>query len=113
MRRVLINRYLAKIDDLRLGSGRSNEQVIRPAFRRLLEDWATDQKLKFIEEYPYDTSLKSRDRAAVKRGRSRTSVKSKLKRLCNPLISWSRGKRPSSDAPGCPRGQGLSPAAGR
>lgn len=35
MSRVLINRYLAKIDELRAISGRTNEQIIRPAFRRL------------------------------------------------------------------------------
>lgn len=51
MSRVLINRYLAKIDELRAVSGRTNEQIIRPAFRRLLEDWAADRKLIFIEEY--------------------------------------------------------------
>ena len=60
MSRLLINRYLARIDELRKISGRSNEQIIRPAFRRLLEDWATDAKLIFIEEYPFETSLRTR-----------------------------------------------------
>ena len=62
MSRVLINRYLAKIDELRAVSGRSNEQIIRPAFRRLLEDWAADRKLIFLEEYQIDSAQKSKVR---------------------------------------------------
>lgn len=62
MSRVLINRYLAKIDELRAISGRTNEQVIRPAFRRLLEDWASDRKLIFIEEYQIESAQKTKVR---------------------------------------------------
>lgn len=62
MSRVLINRYLAKIDELRAVSGRSNEQIICPAFRRLLEDWAADRKLIFLEEYQIDTAQKTKVR---------------------------------------------------
>lgn len=54
-----INQYLAEIDRLRKFSGISNEQVIRPAFRRLLDAWATSAKLIFLEEFPYQTTMKS------------------------------------------------------
>lgn len=54
-----INQYLAEIDRLRKFSGISNEQVIRPAFRRLLDAWATSAKLVFLEEFPHQTTMKS------------------------------------------------------
>ncbi len=59
MSQQLINQYLAEIDRLRRFSGLSNEQIIRPAFRRLLEAWAASDKLVFLEEFPYSTGLKT------------------------------------------------------
>ncbi|MDX0124485.1 N-6 DNA methylase [Sinorhizobium meliloti] len=59
MSQQLINQYLSEIDRLRRFSGLSNEQIIRPAFRRLLEAWASSDKLVFLEELPYATGLKT------------------------------------------------------
>lgn len=59
MSQQLINQYLSEIDRLRRFSGLSNEQIIRPAFRRLLEAWALSDKLVFLEEFPYATGLKT------------------------------------------------------
>lgn len=60
MSHLLIQQYLGEIDRTRRFSGVSNEQVIRPAFRRLLDQWATSHKLIFLEEYPFQTSLKTK-----------------------------------------------------
>lgn len=60
MSQLLIQQYLGEIDRTRRFSGVSNEQVIRPAFRRLLDQWATSHKLIFLEEYLYQTSLKTK-----------------------------------------------------
>ncbi|WP_234835245.1 N-6 DNA methylase [Sinorhizobium meliloti] len=59
MSQQLINQYLTEIDRLRKFSGISNEQVIRPAFRRLLDAWAASSKLVFLEEFPYQTTIKT------------------------------------------------------
>lgn len=59
MSQQLINQYLSEIDRLRKFSGLTNEQVIRPAFRRLLDAWATSSKLVFLEEFPHQTTMKS------------------------------------------------------
>ncbi|MGQ7792708.1 type ISP restriction/modification enzyme [Faunimonas sp. B44] len=59
MSQLLVNQYLAEIERIRTFSGVSGEQVIRPAFRRLLDNWASSQKLVFLEEYPYQTSQKT------------------------------------------------------
>lgn len=59
MSQQLVNQYLSEIDRLRKFSGTLNEQVIRPAFRRLLDTWASANKLVFMEEYPYQTSMKT------------------------------------------------------
>lgn len=59
MSQQLINQYLGEIDRLRKFSGLTNEQVIRPAFRRLLDAWATSNKLVFLEEYPVQTTIKT------------------------------------------------------
>lgn len=59
MSQLLIQQYLNEIDRLRKFSGVSNEQVIRPAFRRLLDNWASSQKLVFLEEYPHLTTQKT------------------------------------------------------
>jgi len=60
MSHLLIQQYLSEIDRVRRFSGVSNEQVIRPAFRRLLDQWATAHKLIFLEEYLYQTGLKTK-----------------------------------------------------
>ena len=59
MSQLLVQNYLSEIDRLRRFSGVNNEQVIRSAFKRLLDQWANSLKLAFIEELPYQTSLKS------------------------------------------------------
>ncbi|MEX0409072.1 type ISP restriction/modification enzyme [Aquibium sp. LZ166] len=59
MSQLLVQNYLNEIDRLRKFSGVTNEQVIRPAFRRLLDQWATSHKLVFLEEYPFATSQKT------------------------------------------------------
>ncbi|MBX5130679.1 N-6 DNA methylase [Rhizobium lentis] len=59
MSQQLINQYLGEIDRLRKFSGLANEQIIRPAFRRLLDSWASSDKLVFLEEYPVQTALKT------------------------------------------------------
>ncbi|MGV1802864.1 type ISP restriction/modification enzyme [Agrobacterium vitis] len=59
MSQQLVNQYLSEIDRLRKFSGTLNEQVIRPAFRRLLDTWASAHKLVFMEEYPFQTSMKT------------------------------------------------------
>ncbi|TBG01342.1 type ISP restriction/modification enzyme [Rhizobium leguminosarum] len=59
MSQQLINQYLSEIDRLRKFSGLANEQIIRPAFRRLLDSWSSSNKLVFLEEYPVQTSLKT------------------------------------------------------
>ncbi|MBX3581471.1 MAG: N-6 DNA methylase [Rhizobiaceae bacterium] len=59
MSQLLVQQYLNEIDRLRKFSGVTNEQVIRPAFRRLLDNWASAQKLVFLEEYPHQTTQKT------------------------------------------------------
>ncbi len=59
MSALLVQAYLNEIDRIRKFSGVVNEQVIRPAFRRLLDDWSKAQKLVFLEEYPAVTSQKT------------------------------------------------------
>ncbi|MDP3546239.1 MAG: type ISP restriction/modification enzyme [Phreatobacter sp.] len=59
MSQMLVQAYLNEIDRIRRFSGVVNEQVIRPAFRRLLDDWSKAQKLVFLEEYPAVTSQKT------------------------------------------------------
>ncbi len=59
MSQLLVQAYLNEIDRIRRFSGVVNEQVIRPAFRRLLDDWSKAQKLVFLEEYPAVTSQKT------------------------------------------------------
>ena len=59
MSQLLINQYLNDIDRIRKFSGSVNEQVIRRAFRHLLDTWASSQKLVFLEEIPVETSMKT------------------------------------------------------
>jgi hypothetical protein len=56
---LLIQSYLSDIDRLKKFSGVTNEQVIRPAFRRILESWSNSNRLVFLEEYPFNTTLKT------------------------------------------------------
>lgn len=60
MSQLLVQTYLNKLDQLHKISGVKTEQVIRPAFRRLLDDWARSQGLIFVEELEYVTSLKTK-----------------------------------------------------
>jgi predicted helicase len=59
MSQQLVNQYLGEIDRLRKISGLSNEQIIRPAFRRLLDTWAASMRLVFLEEFPFQTGMKT------------------------------------------------------
>lgn len=59
MSQLLVQNYLGELDRLRKFSGSLNEQIIRPAFRRLLDAWSSAQKLVFLEEQPYQTSMKT------------------------------------------------------
>ncbi|GIL03064.1 MAG: hypothetical protein BroJett030_29630 [Alphaproteobacteria bacterium] len=59
MSQLLVQNYLNEIDRLRKFSGLSNEQVIRPAFRRLLDSWAASKQLVFLEEFPHQTTQKT------------------------------------------------------
>jgi predicted helicase len=59
MSQLLVQNYLGELDRLRKFSGSLNEQIIRPAFRRLLDAWSSAQKLVFLEEQPYQTSVKT------------------------------------------------------
>jgi predicted helicase len=43
-----------------MASGTVTEQVVRPAFRRLLEHWARAENLVFVEELEYGTPLKTK-----------------------------------------------------
>lgn len=56
---LLVQSYLSDIDRLRKFSGVTNEQVIRPAFRRLLESWSISNHLVFLEEFPFNTALRT------------------------------------------------------
>ncbi|WP_187969325.1 type ISP restriction/modification enzyme [Aquibium microcysteis] len=59
MSQLLVQNYLNEIDRIRKYSGVVNEQVLRPAFRRLLDHWATAQRLVFLEEFPFPTTQKT------------------------------------------------------
>jgi predicted helicase len=59
MSRIQVQSYLSRIDQLRRVSGATNEVIVSQAFARLLEDWATDQKLIFIQQYPHETPQKT------------------------------------------------------
>lgn len=58
MSQLLIQTYLSDLSRLKMASGADTEQVIRPAFRRLLEHWARAEDLIFVEELEYVTPLK-------------------------------------------------------
>ncbi len=60
MSQLLIQTYLNKLDELHKITGVKTEQVIRPAFRRLLDDWARSKNLIFVEELEYATPLKTK-----------------------------------------------------
>ena len=57
MSQLLIQTYLSDLNRLKVTSGVTTEQVIRPAFRRLLEHWARAENLVFVEELEYATTL--------------------------------------------------------
>jgi len=60
MSQLLINAYHAELDRLAKFSGMRSEQVIRPAFRRLLDQWARSRELIFIEELEHLTPRKTK-----------------------------------------------------
>jgi len=55
----LINDYLAELDVLKKVSGRTNESIVREAFKDLLKAWGKQQRLVFIAEYPVKTTMKT------------------------------------------------------
>lgn len=59
MSRIQVQSYLSRIEQLRRVSGASNEVIVSQAFARLLEDWATDQKLIFVQQHAYETPQKT------------------------------------------------------
>ncbi|MDZ4067820.1 MAG: type ISP restriction/modification enzyme, partial [Tabrizicola sp.] len=59
MSRIQVESYLSRIDQLRRVSGATNEVIVSQAFARLLEDWATDQKLIFVQQHAYETPQKT------------------------------------------------------
>lgn len=60
MSQLLIQTYLSDLSRLKTASGVETEQVIRPAFRRLLEHWARAEDLIFVEELEYNTPQKTK-----------------------------------------------------
>jgi hypothetical protein len=60
MSQLLIQTYLSELNRLKMTSGVVTEQVIRPAFRRLLDHWARAEDLVFIEELEYATPLQTK-----------------------------------------------------
>lgn len=59
MSRIQVQSYLSRIDQLRRVSGSTSEVIVSQAFARLLEDWAQDQKLIFVQQHPYETTQKT------------------------------------------------------
>jgi hypothetical protein len=59
MSQVLIHEYLAELDRLKRTSGRSNESIVREAFKDLLKAWGGAQDLVFVAEYPLKTAAKA------------------------------------------------------
>ncbi len=55
----LVQAYSAEIDRIRRVTGSVTEQVLRKAFRRLIDDWSRSLNLLFVEEYEYRTSQKT------------------------------------------------------
>jgi hypothetical protein len=60
MSQLLIQTYLSDLSRLKMTSGVDTEQVIRPAFRRLLDHWSRADGLVFVEELEYLTTLKTK-----------------------------------------------------
>lgn len=60
MSQLLIQTYLSELNRLKTVSGVTGEQVIRPAFRRLLDHWARSADLVFVEELEYATPLRTK-----------------------------------------------------
>jgi hypothetical protein len=60
MSQLLVQTYLSELNRLMMTSGVATEQVIRPAFRRLLDHWARAEDLVFVEELEYATPLKTK-----------------------------------------------------
>jgi hypothetical protein len=55
MSQVLINAYLAQLDQLKKVGGPSRESVVREAFKDLLKNWGRQQDLVFIPEYKLES----------------------------------------------------------
>jgi predicted helicase len=59
MSQLLINTYLNDLATLKRVSGRTNESVVREAFKDLLKSWGKSHNLVFITEHAMTTSFKT------------------------------------------------------
>jgi len=60
MSKVLINKYLTELAQLKRVSGTHRESVVREAFKDLLKNWGRSLDLTFIPEYQLETKTKDR-----------------------------------------------------
>lgn len=59
MSQLLINTYLNELATLKRVSGRTNESVVREAFKDLLKSWGKSHNLVFITEHAMTTPFKT------------------------------------------------------
>ncbi len=62
MSQHLIGLYLNELADLRRVSGRSNELIVREAFKTLLKNWGRSKDLILVPEYPFETPRREQRR---------------------------------------------------
>jgi predicted helicase len=60
MSQHLIGLYLNELADLRRVSGRTNESIVREAFKTLLKNWGRSKDLILVPEYPFETPRRER-----------------------------------------------------
>jgi hypothetical protein len=60
MSKLLIQKYLNDLSDLKKVSGSHRESVVREAFKTLLKDWGKGEGLLFIPEYEHTTAMDER-----------------------------------------------------
>jgi predicted helicase len=58
--KLLVQKYLNDLSDLRRVSGSQRESVVREAFKTLLKDWGKAEGLLFIAEYEHTTAMDER-----------------------------------------------------
>ncbi|MGD9614078.1 MAG: type ISP restriction/modification enzyme [Alphaproteobacteria bacterium] len=62
MSQHLVSLYLNELADLRRVSGRSNESIVREAFKTLLKNWGRSKDLILVPEYPFETPRREQRR---------------------------------------------------